>query len=321
MSELLAGLVDEIRPDVAHLHHLTNLSTDLVELLASRGVPIVYTLHDYWLLCQRGQLLDLEYRRCPGPSPAGCARCLGLAAHSGASLYTARRALGHVAERLPAALAQPLARLAQRSARGLEHLGHGSGRGAAEIDERLDQVRALTERVSLFLAPSRTLRERFLVFGIPASRIALHPYGHEHGPVSERRAPSPPLRIGFVGSLMVSKAPHLVLEAFAGLPVGAATLRLFGHYSAYHGDDGYRGILDRLLDQPGVSWRGRARSLRGPRRARRARRPRGALDLARERSAHHLRGFPRGRARRLLRSRRHGRDGRGWGLGPALSAR
>ena len=76
MADLLAGLVDEIRPDVAHLHHLTNLTTDLVELLAVRGVPIVYTLHDYWLLCQRGQLLDLDYRRCAGPSPAGCARCL-----------------------------------------------------------------------------------------------------------------------------------------------------------------------------------------------------------------------------------------------------
>src|SRR6187431_1349782 len=30
MGELLAGIVDEIRPDVAHLHHLTNLTTDLV---------------------------------------------------------------------------------------------------------------------------------------------------------------------------------------------------------------------------------------------------------------------------------------------------
>jgi glycosyltransferase involved in cell wall biosynthesis len=84
MGDLLAALVDEIRPDVAHLHHLTNLTTDLVELIASRGVPIVYTLHDYWLICHRGQLLDLEYRRCAGPSPAGCARCLGLAAQGGA---------------------------------------------------------------------------------------------------------------------------------------------------------------------------------------------------------------------------------------------
>jgi GT2 family glycosyltransferase/glycosyltransferase involved in cell wall biosynthesis len=246
MGDLLAALVDEIRPDVAHLHHLTNLTTDLVELIASRGVPIVYTLHDYWLICHRGQLLDLEYRRCAGPSPAGCVRCLGLAAQGGAPLYAARRALG----RLPAALAKPLVRLARRSARGL-------GRDTTEIDERLDQVRSLTRRVSLFLAPSRTLRERFLAFGIPENRIALHPYGHEHDPLpSERRAPSPPLRIGFVGSVMVSKAPHLVLQAFAGLPPGAATLRLFGHYSAYHGDDAYRGILEPMLDQPGVSWQG-----------------------------------------------------------------
>lgn len=246
MGELLAGLIDEIRPDVAHLHHVTNLTTDLVELLASRGVPVVYTLHDYWLLCQRGQLLDLDYQRCAGPTAVGCARCLGLAAQGGAPLYAARRALG----RLPAALAQPLARLAQHGARGL-------GRGTAEVEERLDRVRALTERVALFLAPSRTVRERFVAFGIPPSRIALHPYGHEHAPLAaERRGPAPPLRIGFIGTLMVSKAPHLVLEAFAGLPPGAATLRLLGGYSAYHGDDRYRAILEPLLEQPGVSWPG-----------------------------------------------------------------
>src|SRR5262249_59590039 len=71
MTAALASAIDRIRPDAAHLHHLTNLSTDLVDLLADRGVPIAFTLHDYWLLCQRGQLLDLDFERCAGPSRGG----------------------------------------------------------------------------------------------------------------------------------------------------------------------------------------------------------------------------------------------------------
>ena len=33
----------------------------------ARGFPSFYTLHDYWLMCHRGQLLDLELRVCDGP--------------------------------------------------------------------------------------------------------------------------------------------------------------------------------------------------------------------------------------------------------------
>src|SRR5262245_34441275 len=249
LGTLLARLFDEIRPDVAHVHHLTNLTTDGVELLASRGVPIVFTIHDYWLLCQRGQLLDLAYQRCGGPSPAGCARCLGLAGQGGEPLHAARRTLGRAAALLPPALAGSLTSAARGAARALVR---GSGRAEAEIVDRQAHVRALAERVSLFLAPSRTLRERFVAAGFPAERIALHPYGHDHAPFGHGLRSSGPLRIGFVGSVMVSKAPHLVLEAFAGLPAGAATLTLHGHYSAYHGDDRYRGVLAPLLEQPGV---------------------------------------------------------------------
>src|SRR5262249_56690213 len=71
VTAALATAIDALRPDAAHVHHLTNLSTDLVDLLADRGVPILFTLHDYWLLCQRGQLLDLDFERCAGPSRGG----------------------------------------------------------------------------------------------------------------------------------------------------------------------------------------------------------------------------------------------------------
>ena len=70
LGALLDALVEEVRPELAHLHHLTNLSTDLIDSLARRSIPIVFTLHDYWLLCHRGQLLDRSYARCEGPSPA-----------------------------------------------------------------------------------------------------------------------------------------------------------------------------------------------------------------------------------------------------------
>src|SRR6185369_9542003 len=102
--------------------------------------------------------------------------------------------------------------------------------------------------VTCFLAPSRTLRDQFLGWGVEESRLLDHSLGIDRAPLRRAvRAPSPRLRLGFLGSLMVSKAPHLLLEAFAGLPPGSASVSLFGAYVAYHGDDSYRHTLAPLL--------------------------------------------------------------------------
>ena len=51
-GENFARLIDDFRPDVIHAHgiyhHLTNA---ILAPARRRGVPIVYTLHDYKLIC------------------------------------------------------------------------------------------------------------------------------------------------------------------------------------------------------------------------------------------------------------------------------
>jgi len=203
IREISAGLLDEIAPDVCHVQHLTGLSTDLVLEAALRKMPTVMTLNDYWLLCQRGQLLDLDLARCDGPRPAGCARCL-----------------------------------------------HTTHRSAAR---RLDHVEEIAAHVSRFLAPSATLRQRFLAHGWEASRLTLAHQGVDHAPFRGlTRTASDRLCLGFVGSLMASKAPHLLLEAFGGLAPNAASVDLYGPHAPYHGDDRYRDRLEPLLALPGV---------------------------------------------------------------------
>ena len=50
--------------DVAHVHHLTGLSTDSLTVLEQAGIPIVLTLHDYWLMCPRGQMWHRNEQVC-----------------------------------------------------------------------------------------------------------------------------------------------------------------------------------------------------------------------------------------------------------------
>ena len=86
LEAAVSPVFEAFAPDVAHVHHLTCLSTLIPSMLASRGVPVVMTLHDYWLMCHRGQLLDTSGTRCEG---SGATRMCTL--HTGAAARRARR--------------------------------------------------------------------------------------------------------------------------------------------------------------------------------------------------------------------------------------
>lgn len=250
IRQIAAALLDRVRPDVVHVQHLTCLSTDIPFECEKRGIPTVVTLHDFWMICHRGQLLDERHRRCDGPGPSGCANCVGAAGATGPVGYRARAGLRRLGVPVPASARRLAARMFPAA-------DDDSGRPASA--RRLAHMREVCAAATRFLAPSETVRAMHVQLGIPASRIARHPYGIDQsrfaGPAAARRG-GERLRIGFVGSLMVSKAPHVLLRAFARLPEHAASVHVCGGHAAYHGDDSYRRELEPLLAQPGVEWPG-----------------------------------------------------------------
>lgn len=245
LLRVAGGLLDEMQPDVVHVQHLTCLSTGLLREISRRGIPLLMTLNDYWLMCHRGQLVDLDRRRCEGPFDGGCARCLPAGALAGAGSYRAGRML----RALPIPGAAAAVHLAAKAAGAMTP--SASTRGASHA--RLHHMQAAAEYVDLFLAPSETLAAQFRRFGIPSDRlmrcdqgIALTPFeGHV-------RAPASTLRVGFAGGLAPSKAPHVLLDAADRLPPGSIAIDLLGSSGAYHGDADYAQTLARRLGHPAI---------------------------------------------------------------------
>lgn len=110
--------------EVVHVHHLSGLSLDLPRLAREAGARVVVTLHDYWLACARGQLVDAAGARCAGPDIDRCARCLA----------------PHLWAPLPLARALPLRR--------------------AAVADRLRAWTLLRDHVDAFLAPSAHVARR-----------------------------------------------------------------------------------------------------------------------------------------------------------------
>ena len=75
MAKIFERYLDEIAPDIVHIGHLSHLTIKIVNIIHNKNIPIMFTLHDYWMMCIRGQLIRDDLRLCTGPSIEKCTQC------------------------------------------------------------------------------------------------------------------------------------------------------------------------------------------------------------------------------------------------------
>ena len=74
---IFTQILDEEAPDVVHIQHLHYFSANFITIAHRRGIPIVYTLHDWSILCMRdGQLRRADGELCETAIPSKCADCI-----------------------------------------------------------------------------------------------------------------------------------------------------------------------------------------------------------------------------------------------------
>ncbi len=262
IDAIFGELLDRARPDLVHVQHLMYLSAGCVEAARARKIPVVFTLHDYWLQCPRfGQRLHPDGAVCDRIDFGRCGTCLPsfkwaqtpAQRRVGAAIAGVRSAtgidLGPIARRTAGALARgsapefapPPADVAEATAKEAE------ARSRALFDR-------IVPAVDLFLAPSRFLRERFVrEWGIPEAKIEHLRFGLDLAAFrAHPRTRSPILRVAFLGSLIAAKGPHVLLEAWRRVP---ADLRARGslalHGPALHEPE-YVASLESLAAEAGA---------------------------------------------------------------------
>jgi glycosyltransferase involved in cell wall biosynthesis len=238
--------LDRFRPDVVHFHHVTCLSTRCVHEARARGIAVVYTLHDFWLFCPRGQLLRRDLTLCDRHTDADCVRCMAyqLPVEGG------HERVGRLDERAERLRRWPLPKNLHRRLASMPFAGEAAALG--EIRARTEHVLDMCAQVDRFIAPTRFLRDRYVDSGVPREKILVSDYGFDLEPwrtmPEAEPEPSGRLRAAYLGTWIPSKGVDVLLEAFRGLDPERAVLDVHGYALPFDGVEGYEESLRALAE-------------------------------------------------------------------------
>jgi glycosyltransferase involved in cell wall biosynthesis len=199
IDSVFESVIDSVQPQIVHFGHLNHLSMGLPSVANKHGIPTVFTLHDFWMMCPRGQFLQWgltsgePWSLCDGQDDAKCAtRCFN------------------------------------RFIEGIEvssELQHWE----SWVGNRMQASRDACDSVDLFIAPSRQLMYRHIVeFGISEEKIEYLDYGFDLNRLKNRvRDDCEPFVFGYIGRHHPSKGIHHLIDAFGQIK-GDSILRIWG---------------------------------------------------------------------------------------------
>jgi glycosyltransferase involved in cell wall biosynthesis len=213
------GLLRRDRPDIVHAFHLLRLSGRLIDLCNARGVPVVLSATDFWMICPLGNL-----------SLPGGACCAGPDAEAGNCLrhllaINLPRRLRVASGRIPDGLIRCASGLVGRL---------GPRNGALSVVRSLRERRAFLAdrlaRADRVVVATRWAGRLLLEAGLDAEKLVHRPFGlaWREPDAPPRRYDAPALRVGFIGSLIPVKGAHVLLEAMRRLAGEAIEAVVYG---------------------------------------------------------------------------------------------
>jgi glycosyltransferase involved in cell wall biosynthesis len=234
-----SSLIRRLQPDIIHLHSFLGIPVSAIEQFAQIA-PVVLSVHDYALLCQRRVLVQRDESLCTTyPDQTDCARCVDIV---DPRLYRLRARLNHTPHRAGMRLTHAAERLVKREIEVHSNGGSGQGADAARATRAFrarlaDNVGIVNQHSAVVIAVSHGVREILVDAGINQGLVRMMHIGSSS---AERlhRMPLPCESTGevtfmFLGGIIPFKGPHVFVEALSRLAVPPRAIIAGRGYSGY----------------------------------------------------------------------------------------
>ena len=234
-------LLSSFLPDVVHFQHILNLSPEMVKTVKTRKIPIVFTLHDFWLICHRVYMIKKNNEVCYRANRLKCLLC-------------------HYQDLKPCL---PKANAVDLSIDGLRKCYWYCLKEYENLryffDGRFREMRHIFQSVDLFISSSNFLRNTFIRHGLNPNKIIYCKNGlRKIDYLREHRTAR--LQFGFMGGTDYHKGAHVLLKAFE--KISDADLHVFGTVDEAGKQELLNGINNHNIQFPGfVSGRAKEKAL------------------------------------------------------------
>ena len=232
------------KPDLVHFQHIIGHSANLVRIAKKEGYPVVLTVHDFFILCHRIQLLKGGLGICHGPLYGlECVSCL----KDIFNIVEPRDIRTRFFLRTKNILPFPIVKWTKRffiPPRYLPQRGY-------EVFHRYRFMVEILKIPDLILTPSCFVKDLFLrYYPFIRSKIRALPLGIP--PVEVLGRPQKGdgrIRFCYFGNILPFKGVHLLVDAFKALPKEKTTLTIYGSRNSWN-----ETYYDKLKEQANGFW-------------------------------------------------------------------
>ena len=217
-------LLKDIKPDLVHFGHLTHLSMGLPAVSKSLNIPTLMTLHDFWLICARGQKIKPDLNICSSKDHIDCVECI---AETGIIEKLPLKVLKKFYNKLPFKnfTVNTIFSILKKFSKVIP-----KSNIKALLEERVDKMHACINNLDILISPSFHLLNCFVDAGVDKSKIVIERYGFNKKEMDKKRIKPAgyPVRLGFVGSLIPSKGAHILIDVFKNIKDKRLNLNIYG---------------------------------------------------------------------------------------------
>ena len=260
LRQSFSQVLGEFCPDIVHFHNYLSLGDPLVTVARAATTRVVYTLHDFGLVCPNTLLRKTDGRLCEKNDPDFFQDCCPelLRVNDGRPPLVGRYLPSLARWRMFAnQQSQPAVRAVLAGGVRLAEMTAGDP-VVAGFDEKRRFFQSATRQIfrdaDWFLAPSRFLMERYVNCGLPPGKIEFVRYGLRHFQPAPRRTNAERLTFGYIGALHAHKGVDVLLDAFKSLG-GRANLLIFGSAFGSPISESYRKRIEEQRPE-GVTFEG-----------------------------------------------------------------
>ncbi|MEI7554274.1 glycosyltransferase family 4 protein [Candidatus Chlorohelix sp.] len=227
IRDWMENFLREYKPDLMLVNACYLLGVGILEAAKKCGVPVVLTLHDFWFLCQRINLMKPDGSLCDGNvTGEDCALCL---ANDKRRYLVADQYSGNRVGKI----------MVQGARSGFTPLSWLLG-GTEKIEtltQRRIRLKKAFDSVQAIIAPSSQLKQMFIKNGFTSEKIQHCRIGLDQEKIKalevakqtkNSKRIKPGLHIGFLGQVLPHKGLDVLLEAFRHLSQPDIILTIYG---------------------------------------------------------------------------------------------